>query len=441
MKYHLLMEANLSRGYITSVPKVRVSVILDPLTEPTQRVAPLLLAIRDVLKLPLRLIIAPRHVVDNDVPLSSYYRFVADPLASASNPPKARFENLPANHLLTLRMDVPEPWDVQQAYGVQDADNLRCDARFGCGDEGYILARDGSDDLVHRKSKGLVELAQIDYSLKSLLLFGQCYDVSKNTPPNGLQLALDRMSLGDSLPQIELDEFSIEPDGSIGSQSDIIRPSKDHADTLVMKTAGYFQLRSNPGVWKLRIEEKSRGSEIYHFVDSAAQVSPSIERKSKTLVVRDFTSPFHVLLVKRRKGFEKATLYLDDTDSSVVEKSSNETVHVFSLATGHAYERLLKIMMLSVTRRTSSPVKFWLFENVSRGFPSYLEIIEFVIVFSPIYRCQKYCSSFLLHLSRQQPSWPSILDAKLNSSLTNGLSGSVARVKSNDSFGATKFCS
>jgi UDP-glucose:glycoprotein glucosyltransferase len=27
------------------------------------------------------------------------------------------------------------------------------------------------------------------------------------------------------------------------------------------------------------------------------------------------------------------------------------------------YERLLRIMMLSVTKRTSAPVKFWLFEN------------------------------------------------------------------------------
>ncbi len=349
-----------------------MSVILDPLTEPTQRVAPLLLAIRDVLKLPLRLIIAPRHVVDNDVPLSSYYRFVADPLASASNPPKARFENLPTNHLLTLRMDVPEPWDVQQAHGVQDADNLRCDARFGCGDEGYILARDGAEGLVDIKpTKGLVELTEIDYSLKSLLLFGQCYDVSKNTPPNGLQLALDRMSL-DTTIETDVGEISVEPDGSIGSQANNIRPSNDHADTLVMKTAGYFQLRSNPGVWSLQIEEKSRGSEIYHLVDgkvsATGQVSPaktSVERKSKTLVVKDFTSPFRVLLVKRKKGFEKAKLYLDEADPNVIEKSNNETVHVFSLATGHAYERLLKIMMLSVTKRTSAPVKFWLFENVS----------------------------------------------------------------------------
>lgn len=38
-------------------------------------------------------------------------------------------------------------------------------------------------------------------------------------------------------------------------------------------------------------------------------------------------------------------------------------MHVFSLASGHLYERFLRIMMLSVTKRCSRPVKFWLVEN------------------------------------------------------------------------------
>jgi len=49
-------------------------------------------------------------------------------------------------------------------------------------------------------------------------------------------------------------------------------------------------------------------------------------------------------------------------------------IHVFSLATGHLYERLLRIMMLSVTKRTSMPVKFWLFENYLS--PSFKTIAE-----------------------------------------------------------------
>ena len=43
--------------------------------------------------------------------------------------------------------------------------------------------------------------------------------------------------------------------------------------------------------------------------------------------------------------------------------NDSDTIHVFSLASGHLYERFLKIMMLTVTRNTKSPVKFWLLAN------------------------------------------------------------------------------
>jgi 2-phospho-L-lactate guanylyltransferase (CobY/MobA/RfbA family) len=81
--------------------------------------------------------------------------------------------------------------------------------------------------------------------------------------------------------------------------------------------------------------------------------------------MKDFTNQASFLLVKRKKGLEEASLFSEKVDLDA--NQGNETVHVFSLATGHAYERLLKIMMLSVTKRTSSPVKFWLFENVSNS--------------------------------------------------------------------------
>jgi UDP-glucose:glycoprotein glucosyltransferase len=332
--------------------QVKVSVILDPLTEPTQRVAPLLLAIRDVLKLPLRLMIAPRKVVKNDVPLSSYYRFVADPsLFSDSNPPNALFQNLPKNHVLTLRMDVPEMWDVQQAQAIQDSDNLRCDSRSGCGDQV------GS------------EKATIEFGLKSLLFFGQCYDVSKNTPPNGLQLTLDRGRTGGNENSDSAAEF--QPDGSISISNQMHSfDVNERTDTLVMKTVGYWQVRANPGVWDLRIDSNSRGAKIYHMVDGTVTSSgrvqlsdTSIPTYSKTLVMKDFTNKASFLLVNRNEGYEEASLF--DDSVSIDANPGNETVHIFSLATGHAYERLLKIMMLSVTKRTSSPVKFWLFENVS----------------------------------------------------------------------------
>lgn len=40
-----------------------------------------------------------------------------------------------------------------------------------------------------------------------------------------------------------------------------------------------------------------------------------------------------------------------------------KTVNVFTVASGHLYERFMAIMMLSVKKQSKHPVKFWLIEN------------------------------------------------------------------------------
>jgi hypothetical protein len=42
---------------------------------------------------------------------------------------------------------------------------------------------------------------------------------------------------------------------------------------------------------------------------------------------------------------------------------ADETINIFSVASGHLYERFLRIMMLSVIKHTKSPVKFWFLKN------------------------------------------------------------------------------
>ena len=75
--------------------------IVDPITESSQRLAPLLRIFRDRLKLPLSVINAPATMIDNDpkLPITSYYRFVA----GDSTLNGAHFGNLPIDHILTLR--------------------------------------------------------------------------------------------------------------------------------------------------------------------------------------------------------------------------------------------------------------------------------------------------------------------------------------------------
>ena len=43
-----------------------------------------------------------------------------------------------------------------------------------------------------------------------------------------------------------------------------------------------------------------------------------------------------------------------------VEEQKDTTVHIFSVASGHLYEKLLSIMMLSVRRHTHCKLHFWL---------------------------------------------------------------------------------
>jgi UDP-glucose:glycoprotein glucosyltransferase len=241
-------------------------------------------------------------------------------------------------------MDVPEPWNVQQTQSIQDTDNLRCELQSGCSDDDHI---DTGEIDSGENMGGKRHITRVEYGLSSLMFFGQCYQ-TRGSPPNGLQLTLSR-NTDLSLSTIEAEEEE-EP--------------RHYSDTLVMKNVGYWQLRANPGVWNLNIDKNSRGSEIFDMVDGTVtrgmvRIKGSDAIATKRLVMKDFISPSELLLVKRRLGFEGASLFYDEKQ----ENTEEDVINVFSLATGHLYERFLKIMMLSVTKRTSSKVKFWLFEN------------------------------------------------------------------------------
>ena len=58
-----------------------------------------------------------------------------------------------------------------------------------------------------------------------------------------------------------------------------------------------------------------------------------------------------------------AALYASWASPLMQRTVNNGTIHVFSIASGHLYERFLRIMMLSVFKNTKSKVKFWFIEN------------------------------------------------------------------------------
>ena len=326
----LLDEAN---GDVVSSSDVSLVYVVDPLSLAGQRAAAVVQFIQQQLKLPQLVIFTPDLEI-SEFPLQNFFRFVSGG-ASFSG---AVFKNIPRQHTLTVRVDAPEAWNVQSYKAAQDIDNLKCDARR-CGD----VPGDPHERTV------------IAYRIKNLLIAGQCFqDFETNpVPPNGLQLVLSWIN-GDG----QLEHYS---------------------DTLVMQNLGYWQLQANPGLWSLSLAA-GRASALYDIVGSSGIISGN----SVVIPARSFVDSIHHLYVQKKEGMRHLSLLDTATEAEATTggnsmwnslsgmfgagkaatktSSGNETIHVFSLATGQVYERLLRIMMLSVWKRTKSPVKFWLFE-------------------------------------------------------------------------------
>lgn len=63
---------------------------------------------------------------------------------------------------------------------------------------------------------------------------------------------------------------------------------------------------------------------------------------------------------------------------SVTTTKKKAAINIFSVASGHLYERFLSIMILSVIKNTDSRVKFWFIENFLS--PSFK--VSFITLFS-----------------------------------------------------------
>ncbi|KAJ3356467.1 hypothetical protein GGF32_001492 [Allomyces javanicus] len=201
--------------------------------------------------------------------------------------------------LFTLFLDAPHPWVVMAAKSEHDLDNL-----------------------IVRKNRG----GDAEFELKHLLVEGHAVEAPHQSPPRGLQFEL-RGSAG----QVE--------------------------DTIVMANLGYFQLKASPGQWNLTLRA-GRSSNVYEPVQ-------------QSVLVDSFLGVTLYPTVHKRAGKEDMSVLDEDRPrqswwQQVVQSVTGlrkETVHVFSVASGHLYERFLSIMMQSVVDRTQNPVKFWLIED------------------------------------------------------------------------------
>ena len=89
---------------------------MDPLSLAGQRAASLIKLIRDNLHFSQTILFAPRTDL-SAFPLQNFYRYVISP--HDSEKAVASFANLPRQHVLTVRTDIPEPWNVQAKSAMQ----------------------------------------------------------------------------------------------------------------------------------------------------------------------------------------------------------------------------------------------------------------------------------------------------------------------------------
>ncbi|XP_037542094.1 UDP-glucose:glycoprotein glucosyltransferase 2 [Nematolebias whitei] len=323
-----------------------VVAIVDPLTRVAQKISSLLIVLTQVVNARLQVFMNCRAKL-SEMPLKSFYRFVLEPdvtfLANetVSSGPVARFMELPESPLLTLNMITPESWMVQAVSSPHDLDNIHL-----------------------QEVNGVVAA---EFELEHLLLEGHCFDLSTGQPPRGLQFTL-------------------------GSSRDLLM-----YDTIVMANLGYFQLKANPGAWILRLR-KGRSEEIYQILTHDGTDSPA-DAGDVVVVLNSFHSKIIKVRVQKKTEKINEDLLSETSESkgiwdSIVsvwstfeksitgggskkddgEKKKEDVLNIFSVASGHLYERFLRIMMLSVLRHTNTPVKFWFLKNYLS--PSFKETIS-----------------------------------------------------------------
>ncbi|EAX94740.1 hypothetical protein TVAG_480210 [Trichomonas vaginalis G3] len=101
-------------------------------------------------------------------------------------------------------------------------------------------------------------------------------------------------------------------------------------ETRVIQSNGYWQLMAVPGMYRVRT---NADDEFKVVVDSFIHKFEFRESKPDPYVA---------------------------TNRSKIDDGK---IHIFYVASGHLYERLMRISILSVVKHTKSPVKLWLLEN------------------------------------------------------------------------------
>ena len=323
---------------------VHIAGLLNPLSEQGQRWAPILKVLSELDGVYLKLFLNPKEKIE-ELPVKRFFRYVLESEPSFDEAGKlkalnATFIGLPSETLLTAGMNVPPAWLVAPEASIHDLDNIK-------------LSTIKSD-------------VEALYELEHILIEGHSRE-DRGNPPRGAQLAL-------------------------ATQSNPLV-----TDTIVMANLGYFQFKANPGFYNIKLKG-GRSSDIYTIESVGAQGWEPVPGDEGTEVaVMDFQGTTLYPRLKRKPGMEQADVLEDDdgSEDNIVSKGlkfaeslfggskkdlastkQHAEINIFSVASGHLYERMLNIMIVSVMRNTKHTVKFWFIEQFLS--PSFKDFIPYM---------------------------------------------------------------
>jgi UDP-glucose:glycoprotein glucosyltransferase len=325
---------------------VHIAGLLNPLSEQGQRWAPILKVLSELDGVYVKLFLNPKEKIE-ELPVKRFFRYVLESKPSFDEETgklktlNATFRGLPSEALLTVGINVPPAWLVAPSISVHDLDNIKL---------GTI--------------KSDVEAL---YELEHILIEGHSRETRGN-PPRGAQLVLAT----DSNPHV--------------------------TDTIVMANLGYFQFKANPGFYNIKLKE-GRSADIYSIESVGAQGWEAVPGDEGTKVsVMDFKGTTLYPRLKRNPGMEQVDILGEEEEDdenlvakglkfagsifggskkdAVPAKQQHADINIFSVASGHLYERMLNIMIVSVMRHTKHTVKFWFIEQFLS--PSFKDFIPYM---------------------------------------------------------------
>ncbi|KAG0000949.1 hypothetical protein BGZ65_003923, partial [Modicella reniformis] len=293
------------------------TAVLDPVNELTQRWGSILLTLSQMDRVKVNVVLLPA------------LELTEAPIKSAIAAPAALLAGLPEPTLLTLGVDVNPAWVVTSKVCIHDLDNLKLSSLAG---------------------SSRITGVQAEFELRHVLIEGFARDMTQKIPPKGAQFILGTTSE----PHV--------------------------ADTLVMANMGYFQLKANPGVWEM-VLRPGRTLQVFSIesIGSEGWVTGGVKNDKRDVVIANFEGLVLYPRLVRNPGMERANIQdeviqegsgiWDSIKSTFTGNSTKDPakrkadINIFSVASGHLYERFLSIMILSVIKKTDSRVKFWFIEN------------------------------------------------------------------------------